>query len=191
VVRTHEWHLAEPDTHAAIDRAARAAGEAGAVVTARELPAVFAELGAAHARIMTFEAARALAWERRHHAGRLSPRLRAFLEAGDRVAPAQVDEARLVVARARALTDDVFGDADVLLTPAVTGEAPHGLDSTGDPRFAWTWTLLGWPALSVPGSTGRTGLPVGVQLVGRESDDARVLEVGAWLGAALAAHGTR
>ena len=71
------------------------------------------------------------------------------------------------------------------MTLAAVGEAPAGLDSTGDPRCCTLWSLLGLPALSVPGLTGSSGLPIGVQLVGRPGDDARVLAAGAWLAARM------
>jgi Asp-tRNA(Asn)/Glu-tRNA(Gln) amidotransferase A subunit family amidase len=39
---------------------------------------------------------------------------------------------------------------DAVLTPAATGTAPAGLDSTGDPVFCTLWTLCGMPAISLP-----------------------------------------
>jgi Asp-tRNA(Asn)/Glu-tRNA(Gln) amidotransferase A subunit family amidase len=134
---------------------------------------------------MTYEAAHALAWEREHHRSLLSDLLDSILDHGDCVTAQDYDDARAGAAAARASVDDVFGDADVLLTPAAYGEAPPGLERTGDPRFARTWTLLGWPSLSVPGLHGDTGLPIGVQLVGRPGADATVLSAGAWLAAKL------
>jgi len=80
----------------------------------------------------------------------------------------------------------LFGDADVLLTPAAVGEAPEGLDGTGDPIFSRPWAILGVPLLSVPGLTGSTGLPVGVQLVARHGDDDKLLAAARWLYACLA-----
>jgi len=38
--------------------------------------------------------------------------------------------------------------------------------------------VLGLPALAVPMGTAETGLPVGVQLVGRPFEDERLLELG-------------
>ena len=78
-----------------------------------------------------------------------------------------------------------FGDANVLVTPAVVGEAPEGLDSTGDPRFCRLWTLLGLPTVVVPGQVGATGLPIGVQLVGRPNADAHVVGAAGLLALAL------
>ena len=48
------------------------------------------------------------------------------------------------------------------------------------------WTLLGVPCVTLPARWGETGLPTGVQLVGRLGDDARLLACGAFLERALA-----
>ena len=37
------------------------------------------------------------------------------------------------------------------------------------------------PCLTLPAGQGPDGLPVGIQLVGRRHDDARLLEVGLWV----------
>lgn len=80
-----------------------------------------------------------------------------------------------------ALLDDVFAFCDAILTPAATGEAPPGLESTGDPAFCTIWTLCGLPAVTVPLLSGPNGLPIGVQLVGARGDDARLLRLARWL----------
>ncbi len=80
----------------------------------------------------------------------------------------------------------VFKDADVLLTPAVCGEAPRGLAFTGDPVFNRIWTFLGLPTVALPGYTGPQGLPVGVQLVGQQGGDDRFLSAAAWIERAFA-----
>ena len=77
------------------------------------------------------------------------------------------------------------GWLDALLVPAALGEAPLRSEGhTGDPLLCRAWTLLGVPAVSVPGLTGPAGMPVGVQLVGL--DEAAVLAGGGAVEAALA-----
>ena len=76
-------------------------------------------------------------------------------------------------------------DVDALLVPAVRGEAPEGLDSTGDPLFCRAWTLLGVPAVAVPAGRGAHGMPVGVQLVGRPGADHALIALAARLAQAL------
>jgi Asp-tRNA(Asn)/Glu-tRNA(Gln) amidotransferase A subunit family amidase len=75
----------------------------------------------------------------------------------------------------------VFDEYDAILTPAAPGEAPRGLDSTGNPAFCTTWTYLGMPAVTLPLLRSEAGLPIGVQLVGRRGNDARLLRSAHWL----------
>ena len=70
---------------------------------------------------------------------------------------------------------------DAILTPASTGTAPAGLDSTGDPAFCSLWTLCGMPAISVPLLQSANELPLGVQMVGPRHGDARLLRTARWL----------
>ena len=77
--------------------------------------------------------------------------------------------------------DEIFERCDAILTPATTGPAPAGLESTGTAIFNGLWTLCGTPAVTVPLFTAENGLPMGVQLVGRRGDDARLLRTARWL----------
>lgn len=185
LVRTDQWTDAATDAREAVETAARAASDAGGTVVDTAMLAGFDSLMTDHPIVMAYEAVRALAWEWNTHRDVLSASLTEILEHGESIDPDEYDRvlARAVVARAAC--DDLFGDADVVLTLAATGEAPAGLDSTGAPRFNRLWTLLGLPAIAVPGMTGSTGLPVGVQLVGRHGADALVLSCAAWLAGAL------
>ena len=77
--------------------------------------------------------------------------------------------------------DELLEDYDAVITPAATGEAPVGLQSTGDAVHCKLWSLMGVPAISLPLMVGDNGLPLGVQLVGRAGDDARLLRTANWL----------
>lgn len=77
--------------------------------------------------------------------------------------------------------EGVFADFDAILTPATAGEAPLGLNATGSPSFCTTWTFTGMPAITLPLMHGEAGMPLGVQLVGRKGDDARLLRTAKWL----------
>ncbi len=79
-----------------------------------------------------------------------------------------------------------MADKDVVLTPSAPGAAPHGLGSTGRPTFNRLWTLLGPPCINVAGLADRTGLPLGVQIVGRFARDRVALEAALFLETALA-----
>jgi Asp-tRNA(Asn)/Glu-tRNA(Gln) amidotransferase A subunit family amidase len=175
LVRSEHWDSLLADGRAAIEVAASVTGAAE-----RQLPDELVGLSAQQQILQNYEGNRSLAWERAAHAGELSEALRRVLEEGARVSPQQYRAVRQRVARARVseVTEALFGDADVVLTPAVLGEAPEGLSSTGDPRCCRLWTLLGYPTLSVPGLVGATGMPIGVQLVARPHEDASLIGAG-------------
>jgi amidase len=96
------------------------------------------------------------------------------------------EAALLAAQRGAEKLSNVFGGRDVLLTPAARGQAPVGLDATGDPVFCRAWTLLGTPAISVPGPLGGDGLPLGVQLIAPPGRDAELLAAARWVGQTLA-----
>ena len=55
------------------------------------------------------------------------------------------------------------------------GSAPQGLLATGDPMFNTAWTPLGLPALSIPAFNDRSGMPIGMQIVGGYRRDRQML----------------
>ena len=67
---------------------------------------------------------------------------------------------------------------DAWVCPSAVGEADATLAATGDPVMNQPWSLAGLPALSLPVTTGQSGLPLGIQLVGAHGDDRRLLALG-------------
>ncbi len=185
LTRTHAWEAAEPATATALDEAATRLRVVGLEVREVALPERWRGLLEAQKTIMAFEAARSHAPEMLTAPDRLSVKLRELLEAGAVIAAEDYDAAKVLVAEARAGFGDVLDGLDVLLTPSAPGEAPVGLGATGDPVFNRLWTALGVPCISVPGLTGPSGMPVGVQVVGRWGDDRRTLAASAAIGQSL------
>jgi Asp-tRNA(Asn)/Glu-tRNA(Gln) amidotransferase A subunit family amidase len=174
--RTPMWNEAEPAAIAALDRARAAVLAAGARVDDVTVPIEHVGLADAQDKIMRFEMARSLAWERVERAGLVSPVLAQMLDFGMTVGSDEYDAARAAIASARARLDHFFGDCVAIIVPAAPGEAPEGLGSTGSPIFSRMWTALGVPCVTIPAGRGGKGLPVGIQLVGRIGDDARLME---------------
>lgn len=191
LLKTEQWSLASPDSRRAVVRAARVAREGGAVVREVQLPAAMDGLADRVPVVHAFEAARSLHWELATHTNLLSEGLRAFLQWGASIDPASYDSVVAQIAEARRAEADLFAEADAILTPAVKGEAPDCLTTTGDPMFARLWTAVGLPSIAVPGLSGRSGMPVGVQMVGRRSQDADLVAWSAWLGHLLEAGASR
>ncbi|HEX2825033.1 MAG TPA: amidase [Burkholderiales bacterium] len=183
--RTSRWGDASPATQAALEQAAAALSKAGARVRDFTLPADFDRLYEEQVLIMNFEAARGLAHERFRHGERLSDHLRGKLQEHWDMPRQRYDDAMRHARECRAVYADAFADVDVLLTPSAPGEAPRGLDSTGSSLFNRNWTLLGAPCVTVPYGRGESGLPLGVQIVGRYDDDGRVLLAAEWVRRAL------
>jgi Asp-tRNA(Asn)/Glu-tRNA(Gln) amidotransferase A subunit family amidase len=182
-VRTPQWDLLDGQVRATIEAGVERLARDAEVVEL-ELPASFAGLVDAQLTIMGVEAARLLGNERREHADQLSDQLRAYLDEGATLGPGY--EAALTLrARCRGQLAEVFAGFDAAIAPAVLDEAPPRA-STGDPVLCRMWTLLGTPAVAVPGLTGRHGLPLGLQVVAAPGSDGAALGVAAWAAASLA-----
>lgn len=87
----------------------------------------------------------------------------------------------------------IFERADVVLTPT-TAEPPLRVGELAGRNwwatstrqadacpFAFAWNYTGWPALNIPAGFTETGLPIGAQFLGRENDEATLLQLGAQL----------
>jgi aspartyl-tRNA(Asn)/glutamyl-tRNA(Gln) amidotransferase subunit A len=177
-VRPSTWGEAAPETHAAFAELTGALGDDCAEV---ELPAPFAD----YVRII-----------RLLHSVELARCYHRYVERGrDRLGAAVLESTRLgheakaldyLAARDwqtvfNAALDEIFDRFDAIVTPAALGPAPAGLESTGSPLFNALWTFCGTPAVTVPLLAAPDGLPMGVQLVGRRGDDARLLRTANWL----------
>ena len=111
----------------------------------------------------------------------LSPQMTRTVEQGLAASHATYREAVRLAERCRLLLDEQLADIDVLVAPAVNGEAPIGLDYAGDPAFQSLWTLLHVPTITLPVAKGPNGLPVGVQLIAARHADRKLLAVARWL----------
>jgi Asp-tRNA(Asn)/Glu-tRNA(Gln) amidotransferase A subunit family amidase len=177
-VRTPVWDQAEETTHEAF---AELVEHLDGSVEEVELPSQFDDAVALHRTIMEADLARSFEQEYARGKDRLSAILCEMIERGRKALAMDYNEAVSRIGALNVLLDAVFHKYDAILTPATTGEAPAGIESTGSPVFCTLWTLCGVPAITLPLMTGPAGLPLGVQLVGARGDDARLLRTGRWL----------
>ena len=136
-----------------------------------------------HRSIMEADLAKSFRWEYERGKERLSLTLCEMIERGRQCLAMDYNLALEQIPVLNAALDEILAEYDAIITPAATGEAPLGLESTGSPVFCTPWTLCGMPAISLPLLQGTHGMPVGVQLVGAKGDDARLLRVARWLAA--------
>ena len=100
--------------------------------------------------VMAYEVARSRIVEYRHHRDQISSEFMALFDTGLSIARKEYESACETRDRAARLLSAMFVDCDAILTPAAPGEAPHGLDATGDPLFSRGWNLLQVPCVSIP-----------------------------------------
>ena len=177
-VKSPVWEQADAVTKDAFGELVEFLDEAATEV---ELGESFERAIDLHRTVMEVEMAHNLHRDYEKGGDQLSAPLRRIIERG---------RARLAIDYAAALAgiaplneglNDLFNEYDAILTPAAPGEAPRGLESTGNPIFCTIWTYLGAPAITLPLLRTESGLPLGVQLVGRRGNDARLLRTARWL----------
>lgn len=180
--RTAFWHEADTETQSMIESAATRLAAAGGIVGDPGWPKAFDGLADAHRWISSWEGARSLARERFAAFDQISPQLRdGRIADGTACSPERYKAAWVAGERARLAADEWFDAWDVLITPAAPGEAPYGTQATGSPAFNSIWTLLHVPCVSLPGYKASSGMPLGLQLIGRRGTDHRLLEVASWI----------
>jgi Asp-tRNA(Asn)/Glu-tRNA(Gln) amidotransferase A subunit family amidase len=172
------WDGAEDDTKNAFNDLAAVLGDTCDEV---DLPDPFENALDWHRIIMHTDFAKNLDGYYERGKDGLSDVLRGLIEEGQNVLA--VDYIRAVdwIKILSADLERVFERYDAILTPAALGEAPAGLEATGDPIFCKLWTLCGTPAVTLPILEGANGLPMGAQLVSARGDDAKLLRTARWL----------
>jgi len=179
--RTSHWSEADPSTQLLLDELASTLSNRGAVVTELVLPNDFAQLYDYQILIMKFEAARALAWEYMHYPDKLSAFMRDAVAEGFETPRHAYERAVQRSLECRSRFKEIMNNFDVLITPSAPGEAPQGIENTGNSLFNRNWTLLGVPCITIPAGFGPNGLPLGVQLVGTFDADELVLTCADWV----------
>jgi Asp-tRNA(Asn)/Glu-tRNA(Gln) amidotransferase A subunit family amidase len=177
-VKSPVWEQAEPETQRGFQELVEALGERCTEVA---LPEIFGEWQGAHRALMQSGMARNLGPYYRKAKDQLSAPMRSIIEDGLEVTA--VDYLAALDWR-EALNnglDQLFERFDAIVTPAAPGEAPRGLEATGNPIFNGLWTLCGVPAVTLPLMAGPNGMPVGVQMVGRRGEDAKLMRTARWL----------
>jgi aspartyl-tRNA(Asn)/glutamyl-tRNA(Gln) amidotransferase subunit A len=180
-----------PDVREAFERALETLAEAGATITASELPSA-AAIAQAYVDVVLPEGA---AWHARYldtRAADYSPTVRARFQSGRAISAVSYLAAQEFRRTLRREVDAVLADADAIVLPTLPILAP-GLgetDVTIDPavgdrtpvraamlRHTQPFNLTGHPAISLPVAT--SGLPVGIQIVGRLGDTPGLLAIAA------------
>ena len=177
-VKSPVWEEASEDTKAAFAELVNVLGGACDEV---DLPPPFDNVVRWHRTIMFADIAKNFDSAYRSGGDKLSGRLRALIEEGRTTLAVDYNRAAEWREVLNAGLDEIFRRYDAILTPAAPGEAPLGLESTGNPDFCTLWTFCGTPAVTLPVLRGAAGLPMGAQLVAARGDEGRLLRTARWL----------
>jgi Asp-tRNA(Asn)/Glu-tRNA(Gln) amidotransferase A subunit family amidase len=180
--RGPHWDDAMPEGRAALETAAARLAVLGAAVVDTAFPPECAAADDIQETLGAFEGLRNHMPELYRHEALLSPRLRDEKIAHGRTLT--LDRFRAAcrsVERARKAARGWASGFDAILTLPAPGQAPRGLADTGSAIFNAPWTQFAMPCLTLPAGRGPDGLPVGIQLVGRRHDDARLLATALWV----------
>jgi aspartyl-tRNA(Asn)/glutamyl-tRNA(Gln) amidotransferase subunit A len=179
----------EPDVARVLDSAIREFERLGAHIVKVDLPDQTA-VAAAALVVLAVEAAALHAPWLRTRPGDYTPQVRNRLENGLAYSAIEYLEALRWRGPALAAHLDAIGDIDVILAPTSRSAAPR-IDETdvgGGPnaeelvvavmRFMRPVNYLGLPVLVVPAGRSASGLPIGLQLIGRPFGDETCVALG-------------
>jgi aspartyl-tRNA(Asn)/glutamyl-tRNA(Gln) amidotransferase subunit A len=181
-------HLA-PDVRRCVDDALRAWEELGAALQPMDLPGLD-RLLTAQRTVLSVEAyaVHRRTFEKRPEMYR--PTVRQRMRHNSTLPAWQYAEALRLRDEARRAFDTALADVDILAAPAVAITAPPlGLRETTETgiteavqsaltRLPAVTNLSGHPSLTIPCGRSRSGLPAGVQLIGRRWDEATLYRFG-------------
>jgi Asp-tRNA(Asn)/Glu-tRNA(Gln) amidotransferase A subunit family amidase len=170
-VRSSVWDRTEEVTREAFAELIDSLGDSVGEV---ELPASVGRAIDQHRIIMEAEMAHNLRKDYEKAGDQLSLQLRQLIERGRTYSAVDYMGACAGISALNEALDPIFDEYDAILTPSAPGPAPS-IGTTGNPIFCTTWTYLGTPAVNLPLLSSEAGLPIGVQLVGRRGNDARLL----------------
>ena len=184
-VRTAQWELAQPETQELLEATATRLAAAGAAVREVSLPEPFDRVEAMQRVIMAEGAADAFQHEWENHRDALSDKFQALIRRGLETPASEQAEASAAAEQCRSGLPELFEDNEIILTPSAPGEAPVGLQSTGDSVFNRAWTALRVPCLTIPAAEGPHGMPLGVQLVDPRGGEDVLFGTARWVARAL------
>ena len=186
VVRFEKWSRAEREQQAAFDTAAETLRKAGATIEEIGLAEFDRVNWKAVNTILLSEGAVIYSDLVGRYPDRTSDHLKRLVENGSAQSATDYLHAKALQEQWRETLFAELADYDALLTLPAFGEAPRGLQSTGDAEYCAPWTFIGVPTLTLPIAFGPNGLPLGLQIVGQYRNDHHLLCIAKWIETVLA-----
>src|SRR5882762_4665198 len=185
IVRFAKWPKAEREQQQLFDAAVVKSRNAGAMLEEVELPELDRSNWSTINTILASEAALIFGDLVERYPDRTSNHLKDLVRTGKAHLAYDYLAAKALQEQLRSAVSSQLSGFDAVLTLPAFGEAPEGLGYTGDAEYCAPWTLLGMPAVSLPAGFGKSGLPLGLQIVGAYRQDYRTLRVAKWIESVL------
>jgi Asp-tRNA(Asn)/Glu-tRNA(Gln) amidotransferase A subunit family amidase len=187
LLETAGWEMASASAKAALQAVVEQLREAGVAIVhagnnyvVAEIEREIAKARSITDRVNAWEARWPLNTYRNKNANGLSKPMLDRLAQAESMRIEDYRRALMERSRARSTYAKLAGLADAAITLSATGAAPVGLESTGNPIFAVAGSMLGVPAISLP-VLEDDGLPLGLQVMGFEQQDALLFAIAVWL----------
>lgn len=180
VIESYFMKQADPEVRSQTRAALAKVQDAWAEEQVIELPASFTNVRANHYRIMAFEAARYHRADYSAHQSEYAPNVSKLINDGFDVSRQEYCNALEHRRVFQAETDMALAGGLIAVMPSTNTTAPDDLETTGDPRFNSPWSYAGVPSVTVPCGLASNGMPCGLQLVGAQNSEARLLQAAAW-----------
>ena len=186
VIRTDYWMRVEVGQRENFDAALSLFAANGAELEELTLPDDMDLIVESTKLVLAYEAARLFAPLVEQHPDQTSAPIKQLVSTGMVINEARYQGALKLRTKLHEHLADWIASYDAILTLPAFGQAPLGLDDTGDASFCAPWTLAGGPAVTIPSGWTSAGLPLGLQITGPRGSDRTILGVAAWAEAILA-----
>lgn len=186
IIENYTYRDVDGDVAKAVEEASRTLAKLGATVTTVRIPMLAGPLEYSSLfNILLYEFNQILGDEFRATADKrvFGPIVKNNIAQGEKVQAAFYRQAVLEREKQRQRFREVFQQVDALLTPTMPTVAPV-LTASGDTydrgrQFTLPFSWVGVPSMSVPCGFDARGLPVGMQIVGDEMQEALLLRIAA------------
>jgi Asp-tRNA(Asn)/Glu-tRNA(Gln) amidotransferase A subunit family amidase len=180
VIRTGNWGHADAEQQRNFEASLVALQRAGGELVGMDLSADTKEVIDATLQMARYEGAANFGGLVEQYPSLCSSELKQLVIDGNAV-PENAYRATLALqARLRQELSEWIAPCDAVVTIPATGEAPFGIDYTGDAAFCMPWTFMGVPAVTIPSGWSANGLPLGLQIVASFGRDKKTLQIAAW-----------
>ncbi|OZA06091.1 MAG: hypothetical protein B7Y05_21440 [Polynucleobacter sp. 24-46-87] len=145
-------------------------------ITIIDLPESTVQSKEWHELIVQAEFTQAVETQERQISKKPPKRIADMIKAGSKITAQEYLRALNAIEMVSSSFDEFFDRFDCILTPSSLGFAPLKSEAASPGSLANSlWAVTGMPTISLPILQSGTGLPLGVQLTGKQFDDARLL----------------